>query len=162
MEIEDEIELVISTFYPHILLQLNFIKRQTPLFKVWLCLILLKMGERLKGTKVLACLFMLFYVSIIKGSKLGMAMRQNSLMCIDANRRICAYPHIFAHIRAYMREYAHYPHHSTFAATARPSLIKTADKDWSQKTENIKWQLCEYPILNYVLLKSQTSWEQRS
>ena len=32
--IEDAIESAISTFYSNILLQLNFIKRQTPLFKV--------------------------------------------------------------------------------------------------------------------------------
>ena len=33
--------------------------------------------------------------------------------------------HICTHIRAYMREYAHYLHHSTFPASTWPSLFKS-------------------------------------
>ena len=41
--------------------------------------------------------------------------------------RISAIPHIFAHILGYMREYAHYLHHFTFATTAWPSLVHTPE-----------------------------------
>ena len=40
--------------------------------------------------------------------------------------RISAFLHIFANIRAYLPLFfAHYPHHSAFAATAWPPLIRT-------------------------------------
>ena len=73
-------------------------------------------------------LFPFFVTTHGLGSRVGMAMRQNSLMRINANR--CAYLHfriysqIFPHIHTYSGIYAHYLHHSAFGATAWPSLVE--------------------------------------
>ena len=54
------------------------------------------------------------------GCRIGMALRHILPMRIDANGS--AYPHIFKNICAYLCIFAHYPHHSAFAASAWPSL----------------------------------------
>ena len=72
------------------------------------------------------------------------------LMHIDANR--CAYLHIFSNISAYiceyshLRDYAHYPHHSAFAATAWPSLVT----------------MCHYWLVTFLLTQPTLQFSQKT
>ena len=93
-----------------------------------------------------------FWLLILRGRNIRIGDGHAPLIS-DAHRcelmRISAFPHIFAHICAYMHKYAHNPHRSAFAATAWPPLIRISRKaadQWNIILINFRnpWNIWKY------------------